>query len=302
MSTRVLSEIGTRTLIMGILNVTPDSFSDGGRYTTVEAAVAHAEKLVEEGADILDIGGESTRPGADPVPLEEELRRVIPVVQAVRRALPEVCLSVDTYKARVAAEALEAGADMINDVSALRFDPEMASVAAEWDVPVVLLHMKGTPKTMQRNPTYRDVVREIREFLEERIEFAVSQGISREKVLVDPGIGFGKRPEHNTEILQRLEELRELGRPLLLGTSRKSFLGALTQRPVEERLEETIASVVVGVLHGADIVRVHDVGPLKHALAVADAVCQRYATRDRERGDRHEAGPQADEGVARPGL
>jgi dihydropteroate synthase len=268
----VLAEIGRRTLIMGILNVTPDSFSDGGRYTTVEAAVAHAQRLVAEGADILDIGGESTRPGADPVPLEEELRRVLPVVRAVRRALPEVCLSVDTYKARVAAEALEAGADLINDVSALRFDPEMARVVAQAGVPVVLMHMKGTPKTMQQNPTYQDVVREIVAFLRERIEFAVAQGIARERILVDPGIGFGKRPEHNTEILRRLGELRELGRPILLGTSRKSFLGALTKRPVEERLEETIASVVVGVLHGADIVRVHDVAPLKPALAVADAV------------------------------
>ena len=272
MGTQVLSEIGKRTLIMGILNVTPDSFSDGGRYTTVAAAVAHAERLVAEGADVLDIGGESTRPGADPVPLDEELRRVIPVVKAVRRALPEVCLSVDTYKARVAQEALEAGADVINDVSALRFDPEMASVVAQAGAPVVLMHMKGTPKTMQQNPTYQDVVREILEFLEERIAFAVSQGIARERIIVDPGIGFGKRPEHNTQILQRLGELRELGRPILLGTSRKSFLGALTKRPVEERLEETIASVVVGVLHGADIVRVHDVAPLKHALAVADAV------------------------------
>ncbi len=272
MGTQVLSEIGKRTLIMGILNVTPDSFSDGGRYTTVEAAVAHAERLVAEGADVLDIGGESTRPGADPVPLDEELRRVIPVVKAVRRALPEVCISVDTYKARVAQEALEAGADVINDVSALRFDPEMASVVARAGAPVVLMHMKGTPKTMQQNPTYQDVVREILEFLEERIAFAVSEGIAQERIIVDPGIGFGKRPEHNTQILQRLGELRELGRPILLGTSRKSFLGALTKRPVEERLEETIASVVVGVLHGADIVRVHDVAPLKHALAVADAV------------------------------
>ena len=272
MGTRVLADIGKRTLIMGILNVTPDSFSDGGRYTTVEAAVAHAERLAAEGADILDIGGESTRPGADPVPLEEELHRVIPVIEAVRKALPEICISVDTYKARVAREALEAGADVINDVSALRFDPEMAAVAAQAGAPVVLMHMKGTPKTMQQNPTYQDVVREIVAFLEERIAFAVSQGIARERIIVDPGIGFGKRPEHNTEILRRLGELRELGRPILLGTSRKSFLGALTRRPVEERLEETIASVVVGVLHGADIVRVHDVAPLEHALAVADAV------------------------------
>jgi dihydropteroate synthase len=278
MSTEILREIGRRTLVMGIVNVTPDSFSDGGRYLTREAAVAHARRLVEEGADLLDIGGESTRPGAEPVPPEEELRRVIPVLRAVREALPDVCLSVDTYKSPVAREALEAGVDMINDVSALRFDPTMARVAAEAGVPVVLMHMKGTPKTMQHSPTYDDVVREIVDILHERIEWAVSQGISEEKIIVDPGIGFGKRPEHNTQILQRLGELRGLGRPILLGTSRKSFLGALTKRPVAERLEETIASVVVGVLNGADIVRVHDVKAVKHALAVADAVCQRYPT------------------------
>jgi dihydropteroate synthase len=278
MSTEILREIGRRTLVMGIVNVTPDSFSDGGRYITLEAAVAHARRLVEEGADILDIGGESTRPGAEPVPLNEELRRVIPAIRAVREALPDVCLSVDTYKSAVAGEALKSGVDMINDVSALSFDPEMARVAAEAGAPVVLMHMKGTPKTMQHSPTYDDVMQEIIDFLQERIGWAVSQGIPQENIIVDPGIGFGKRPEHNTQILQRLGELRGLGRPILLGTSRKSFLGALTKRPVEERLEETIASVVVGVLNGADIVRVHDVKAVKHALAVADAVCQRYPT------------------------
>jgi len=274
MRTEVLAQLGSRTLIMGILNVTPDSFSDGGRYTSVEAAVAHARRMAEEGADIIDIGGESTRPGAEPVPLEEELRRVIPVVEAVRAELPRICISVDTYKAKVAEEALRVGADMINDVSALRFDTRMAEVAAEAGAPVVLMHMRGTPKTMQQDPRYDDVVREIIEFLDERISWAVSQGIDREKIIVDPGIGFGKRPEHNTEILRRLGELKALGRPVLLGTSRKSFLGALTKRPVEKRLEETVASVVIGALHGADIVRVHDVGAVKHALTVADAIKQ----------------------------
>lgn len=257
---------------MGILNVTPDSFSDGGLYLSVEAAVAHAKRLAEEGADILDIGGESTRPGAEPVPLEEELKRVIPVVQAVRGELPEICISVDTYKARVAEEALAAGADMINDVSALRFDPHMAEVVAQAGAPVVLMHMLGTPKTMQQNPTYRDVVAEIVDFLRERIIYAIGQGISEGNIIVDPGIGFGKRPEHNLEILRRLSEFKVLGRPILLGTSRKSFLGALTKRPVEKRLEETISSVVIGTLQGADIVRVHDIGPIKQALMVADAI------------------------------
>jgi dihydropteroate synthase len=257
---------------MGIVNVTPDSFSDGGRLMSPEAALAHARQLAEAGADILDIGGESTRPGAEPVSLDEELKRVIPVIRAVRAELPEICISVDTYKAQVAEAALEAGADMINDVSALRFDPPMVKLVAQAAAPVVLMHMQGTPKTMQQNPTYKDVVREIIEFLRGRIEWAVGHGIAEERIIVDPGIGFGKRPEHNTEILRRLSELRALERPILLGTSRKSFLGTLTKRSVEKRLEETIASVVVGVLHGADIVRVHDVGPIKHALMVVDAI------------------------------
>ena len=268
----VLQQLGTRTLLMGILNVTPDSFSDGGRYVSIEAALAHAKRLMEEGADIIDIGGESTRPGADPVPLEEELMRVIPVINAVRKELPNARISIDTYKAPVAERALEAGADMINDVSALQLDPRMAKVVAQADVPVVLMHMLRTPKTMQQSPTYQDVVGEIMQFLRERILWAMDQGMSEEKIIIDPGIGFGKKPEHNTEILRRLSELTVLKRPLLLGTSRKSFLGALTKRPVEQRLEETIASVVIGVLHGADIVRVHDVAAVKYALMVADAI------------------------------
>jgi dihydropteroate synthase len=271
-ATEVLKQLGSRTLLMGILNVTPDSFSDGGQFASVEAALAHAWQLMEEGADILDIGGESTRPGADPIPIEEEWKRVIPVIRAVRKQLPHACISVDTYKAQVAEQALEAGADMINDVSALRLDPRMVEVAAQADIPVVLMHMLGTPKTMQQSPAYQDVVGEIIQFLRERMAWAIERGVSEERIIVDPGIGFGKRPEHNTEILRRLSELKQLGRPVLLGTSRKSFLGALTKRPVEKRLEETIASVVIGVLHGADIVRVHDVGPVKYALMVADAI------------------------------
>lgn len=267
----VLSEIGSRTLVMGVLNVTPDSFSDGGRFTDVDAAVGQARQMADDGVDLLDVGGESTRPYADPVPLETELDRVLPVVERVRAELPNMPISIDTYKADVAERALEAGADMVNDVSALRFDERMAEVVAQAGVPVVLMHMKGTPQTMQDDPHYDDVVTEIVHFLEQRVEWAQEQGIDESTIIVDPGIGFGKRPEDNVEIVQRLAELKTLGRPVLLGTSRKSFLGTLTNRPPSERLEETIASVVVGAINGADIVRVHDVGPIGHALAVADA-------------------------------
>ncbi|MCS6937025.1 MAG: dihydropteroate synthase [Candidatus Bipolaricaulota bacterium] len=273
--TDVLSELGKRTLVMGILNVTPDSFSDGGRFYALADALAHARRLIAEGADILDIGGESTRPGAEPVSLEEELRRVVPVVRAVRQEFPKIPISVDTYKATVAEAALEAGATILNDISALRFDPQMVKVAARARVPVVLMHMKGTPQTMQQNPTYDDVVGEIKAFLRERIALARSWGI--EQIWIDPGIGFGKRVAHNIEILRRLSELRDLGCPILIGTSRKFFIGRLgTARaeplPVTERLEGTIASTVIAVLNGAQIVRVHDVAAMKKALAIADAV------------------------------
>jgi dihydropteroate synthase len=272
--TDVLSDLGKRTLVMGILNVTPDSFSDGGRFFALERAVEHARRLTAEGADILDIGGESSRPGAQPVPEEEELRRVVPVIRAIRQE-SAVPISVDTYKAAVAEAALEAGANIVNDISALRFDPRMVTVVARARVPVVLMHMLGEPRTMQQNPVYTDVVREIKEFLAERIAFARAHGI--ERILIDPGIGFGKTVEHNIEILRRLGELRGLGCPLLIGTSRKSFIGRLGSTtaeplPIHERLEGTIASTVIAVLNGAQIVRVHDVASMKRALAIVDAV------------------------------
>ncbi len=272
--TDVLSALGRRTLVMGILNVTPDSFSDGGKFFTLESALERARQLIREGADILDIGGESSRPGAQPVPAEEELRRVIPVIRAIR-AESSVPISVDTYKASVAQAALEAGANMINDISALRFDPQMVTVVARARVPVVLMHMLGDPRTMQQNPVYSDVVREIKEFLAERIAFARAHGI--EQILIDPGIGFGKTVAHNIEILRRLGELAELQCPILIGTSRKSFIGWLGSRgseplPIEQRLEGTIASTVLAVLNGAQVVRVHDVAPMKRALAIIDAV------------------------------
>ncbi|MCI2430591.1 dihydropteroate synthase [Candidatus Acetothermia bacterium] len=273
--TDVLSELGKRTLVMGILNVTPDSFSDGGRFYSLPEALAHARRLIAEGADIIDIGGESTRPGAQPVSSDEELRRVVPVVRAVHQEFPHIPISIDTCKATVAEAALEAGATILNEISALRFDLQMAKVAAQARVPVVLMHMKGEPRTMQQNPIYSDVVTEIKEFLRERMAFARAQGI--EQIWLDPGIGFGKRVAHNIEILRGLGELRELSCPILIGTSRKFFVGRLGATrseplPVTERLEGTIASNIIAVLNGAQIVRVHDVASMKRALAIADAV------------------------------
>jgi len=267
----VIPNIGKRTLIMGILNVTPDSFSDGGLHYGLEDAVTHALEMAEAGADIIDVGGESTRPGSEPVPLKEELRRVIPVIKAIREE-SDIPISIDTYKAEVAEEALLAGADMINDISALRFDEEMKDLLAKFQVPVVLMHMQGTPKTMQENPTYTDVVAEISAFFKERIATAVEAGISEDNIIIDPGIGFGKRLEHNLEIIRRLAELKSLGRPILLGTSRKSFIGQITKAPVAERLEGTIASTIIGIMNGADLVRVHDVRQVKRAVEIADAV------------------------------
>ena len=273
--TDVLSGLGRRTLVMGILNVTPDSFFDGGKFFRLESALEHARRLIREGADIIDIGGESSRPGAQPIPEEEELRRVIPVIRALRQE-SSVPISIDTYKASVAEAALEAGANIVNDISALRFDGRMVEVVARAGVPVVLMHMRGEPRTMQQNPVYTDVVREIKEFFAERIAFARAHGI--EQILIDPGIGFGKTVAHNLEILRRLGEFRELGCPILIGVSRKSFIGRLcgteeNPLPPSERLEGTIASNVIAVLNGAQIVRVHDVAAHKRALAIVDAIC-----------------------------
>ncbi len=271
MDARALEELGLgkRTLIMGIVNVTPDSFSDGGLYADPEKAIAHALELVEEGADIIDIGGESTRPGATPVPAEVELERVLPVIEGIREE-SRVPISIDTYKAIVAEAALEAGATMVNDISALRFDPRMSEVLRRYDVPVVLMHMQGEPRTMQQDPRYDDVIGEIMAFLRERLAVAREAGLS--KLILDPGIGFGKTVEHNLEILRRLGELKALGRPILIGPSRKSFIGQLSGAPVEERLPGTIAAVVLGIARGADIVRVHNVRAVKQAVILADAI------------------------------
>ncbi|RKY66424.1 MAG: dihydropteroate synthase [Candidatus Latescibacterota bacterium] len=260
-----------RALIMGVLNVTPDSFSDGGLYFRTEDAVRRAEEMAQEGADIIDIGGESSRPGAEPVPLEEELRRVIPVVREVARRL-SVPISVDTYKAEVARRALEEGASIVNDISALRFDPNMAEVVARRRAPVVLMHMKGTPRDMQRNPYYEDVLGEVEGFLKERKEAAVGMGIPEENIILDPGIGFGKRVQDNLQLLKNLDRLVALGSPVLVGTSRKSFIGAVLDLPVEERLEGTLATLVLAVAKGAKILRVHDVRPAVRVVRMAEAV------------------------------
>ncbi|MBI1741753.1 dihydropteroate synthase [Candidatus Acetothermia bacterium] len=272
--TDVLSKIGHQTLVMGILNVTPDSFSDGGQFLEFEKAAEHAQRLIRDGADILDIGGESTRPGSERVSLDEELRRVIPVIKLIRQ-VSKIPISIDTYRSQIAKAALNAGADIINDISALRFDERMKDLVSEAKVPVVLMHMLGEPKTMQQNPIYRDVMGEIIQFLRERIDVAVRAGIEERKIWVDPGIGFGKKVEHNIEILQRLRELKILKKPILIGISRKFFLGALASDPPllpQDRLEGTIASNVISVMNGADIVRVHDVQATKRALRIVDAV------------------------------
>ncbi len=259
--------------LMGIVNVTPDSFSDGGLFLDEDAAVAHGRALAAEGADLLDVGGESTRPGAAAVSAEEELARVGPVVEALAGSSgPGLPVSIDTSKRAVAAAAIEAGATVVNDVTALRAEPDLAAICAEAGVEVCLMHMRGDPRTMQENPEYDDVVDEIRAFLAERIEFAVSEGIAEERIWVDPGIGFGKTLEHNLELLRRLGELNQLGRPLVIGTSRKSFLGKLTGAPVDQRLGGTVASGVLAYSDGADILRVHDVGPVRDAIAVAQAI------------------------------
>jgi len=255
--------------LMGIVNVTPDSFSDGGRYFDAGAAIAHGVELVRDGADILDVGGESTRPGAEPVSVEEELRRIEPVVAGLAET---ATVSIDTSKAAVARAAIEVGASIVNDVTALRGDPEMAALCAERGVGVVLMHMPGNPRTMQDDPRYEDVVDEVKAFLAERVEAAVAAGIAEERVWVDPGIGFGKTVEHNLELLHRVGELRELGRPLVVGTSRKSFIGGIDGSGVEDRVGGTIASSVIAAAEGADVLRVHDVAEISQALAVANAI------------------------------
>jgi dihydropteroate synthase len=261
--------------IMGVVNVTPDSFSDGGLYLSAGSAIAHGLELERAGANILDIGGESTRPGARPVAAAEELRRVQPVIEGLREAGCRAQISIDTSKAQVAAEAIGVGATLVNDVTALRGDPEMAEVIAGAGVDCCLMHMLGEPRTMQEDPRYDDVVDAVRSFLAERLEAATAKGIPSQRIAVDPGIGFGKTTEHNLALLRRLDELASLGRPIVVGTSRKSFLGRITARPVEDRIAATIATNILAYERGASVFRVHDVAPIRDALTIAAATLQR---------------------------
>jgi len=257
-----------RTLVMGILNVTPDTFSDGGMFADVDSAVVHAKKMVADGADIIDVGGESSRPGSASLSEHQELERVLPVVNRLIQEV-SVPISIDTYKPGVAEACLKAGAHLLNDITGLT-NPQMIQVAARYHVPVVVMHMKGTPKTMQENPVYQNVVQEIKVFFKERITAARKAGI--EDIIIDPGIGFGKTLKHNLCILKNLGELKSLGYPILVGPSRKAFIGAVTGAPVTERLSGSLAAVVVSIMNGAHIVRVHDVRECSQAIHVADAI------------------------------
>ena len=264
--------VGKKTLLMGVINVTPDSFSDGGMFTNPKEAVEYGIKMEEDGADILDIGGESSRPGSEPVSAEEEMKRVIPVIESLGKHI-NIPISIDTTKSDIARMALEAGAEMVNDISAMRFDEKMIGVAVHYKVPVVLMHMRGTPKTMQEGDlSYPSLRGDIIGFLEKRIDEATSAGIDRENIIIDPGIGFGKTAEDNIRLLKYLEEFKSLGRPILIGTSRKGFIGKTTGGGEEDRMEGTAATVTAAILNGAHVIRVHDVGFMKKVSIMADAI------------------------------
>ena len=270
-------DLGSRTHIMGILNATPDSFSGDGLYGNKNRALAYARELAASGADILDIGGESTRPGSKPVSIDEELNRIIPLIKQLSTELT-LPISVDTYRSTVAKNALEAGASIINDISGLRFSPDMANVAADYDAAVIIMHIKGTPFDMQQNPVYDDVVGEVIAYLEGGIAIAEKAGVDREKILIDPGIGFGKTIEHNLMLLNRLDELRSLGRPIVLGTSRKKFIGTILNASApEQRVDGTAATVALGIERGACVIRVHDVARMANVANVSDAILKKNA-------------------------
>jgi len=260
------------TLVMGIVNVTPDSFSDGGKFFSPEDAISHASKLISQGADIIDIGGESTRPGAEQVSETEELNRVIPVIEKIRDENPKILISIDTTKALVAEHAIEVGADIINDVSGFSFDNNMIETVARFNVPVIIMHMKGKPQNMQLNPEYKDVINEILDFFKKKIKVAIQSGINRRMIILDPGIGFGKTVENNFELLSRLNEFNVLELPIMIGPSRKSFIGITLDLPPEDRIEGTAAAVSAGVMNGATIVRVHDVKSMKRVVKIIDKI------------------------------
>lgn len=267
-----LLDFSNKTYIMGILNVTQDSFSDGGLYFDKSAAIKRAIQMVEEGADIIDIGGESTRPGAEPVTVEEELRRTIPVIEVLAKEI-NVPISIDTYKSEVAKKALDAGASIVNDISGLRFDPEMAKVVSEYKVPVVIMHIKGRPKDMQQNPVYEALIPEIMDYLREGIRLAKESGVPENKIIIDPGIGFGKTFNQNLEIINNLREFTLLEKPILIGLSRKAFIGKILGNvSVTDRLEGTAAAVAISIMNGANIIRVHDIREMVRVARVADAI------------------------------
>lgn len=270
-------ELGRRSLLMGVVNVTPDSFSDGGEFFDTERAIEQGERLAAEGADILDVGGESTRPFSESTPTEEELRRVIPVIRELARRT-RIPISIDSCKAAVARAALDAGASLVNDISSLGFDPEMKAVVASSGAPLILMHMQGTPRNMQVKPHYDSLLSEVVRFLEERIWIACEAGVSRDQIMVDPGIGFGKTVTHNLLLIKHLDALAVLGRPVLLGTSRKAFIGAVLNRPVTEREPGSWATVCAGILKGAHILRVHEVAVCRQVADMIDAIVNAEAT------------------------
>ena len=261
-----------KTLIMGIVNVTPDSFSDGGLYYETKTAINHAKKLIESGADIIDIGGESTRPGAEPVSEKDEISRILPVIKKIRTISSSILISIDTTKSNVAKSALEAGANIINDISGLTKDSSMVNVAAEFQVPIVIMHMQGNPRNMQKKPFYKDIILEISTFFKNQIELALNAGINKKNIILDPGIGFGKSVSHNFKLIKYLNKFCDYGFPILIGPSRKSFLGITLDLPVEDRFEGTSAVITAGILNGAKIVRVHNVKRIKRVAIIADKI------------------------------
>ena len=257
---------------MGILNITPDSFSDGGKYLSTSRAIDRAFEMVDDGADIIDIGGESTRPGSTFISKDEELQRIVPVIQEIRNQDSEILISIDTYKSDVAEIAIDLGADIVNDISGLTFDQNMSTFLSGRDIPVIIMHIKGKPKTMQSNPLYDDLLNDINSFFKKQIIFAQSNGIVRDNIILDPGIGFGKTFNHNLTIINNLKDLCSLGHPIMVGTSRKAFIGDILDTPPRERIEGTIASIVASVINGANIVRVHDVKEIKKAIMVTEKI------------------------------